>query len=73
MAKLPRPFRPKKYHKYWGLHGLTQGCWWFGISIALNFSILFMPDTAQSAIISFAGAGIIFVLSHRHGKKCHWI
>ena len=73
MARLRKPFKPRKTHKYVGLHIGTQACWWLGISIALNFTTLFIPDTIQSGIVSIAGSGIIFVLSHKHGKNCKWI
>jgi len=62
----------KKRRNKIALHCTTQVSWWTGISIALNFSTLLIPDTNLQWGITIVGALITVFLSHHTGKRRKW-
>lgn len=73
MVKLLKLFKPKKLHKYFGLHGLTQGCWWVLVIFAPNIVTSFLPENINPWLFSIGSAVVIGLLTHKHGKNCNWI
>jgi len=59
----------KGSHKKIALHCTTQISWWTIISIALNFTTLFIPEGNLQWAAAIGGSLITIFLSHHGGKR----